>query len=90
MRLDIPAFAIACGLVWGATGFCVAVANFGSPGYGGELIWVLASVYPGYTGTPNLAQAAIGALYALFSAVVLSAVFGGVYNLLVALRSRPS
>lgn len=65
MKLDVRALAVACGLLWAAGLFVTALVNIGWPGYGRELLHVMASIYPGYTGTPGLGGAIVVALYGL-------------------------
>ncbi len=88
MKLDVRALAVACGLLWAAGLFVTALVNIGWPGYGREFLHVMASIYPGYTGTPSLGEAIIVALYGLVDAAVFAAVLAWLYNLLAA-RGAP-
>ena len=80
MKFDIRALALAFGLIWGAGIFIVGVANLASPGYGGVFLQLLASVYPGYSGTASFGQVVIATLYGLVDGAIGGAVFAWLYN----------
>ncbi len=68
-------------LIWGVLGmFLTGLANLIWPGYGQALLYVMASVYPGYQGTPSVGQVIIGTLYGLLDGAVVGAVFAWLYN----------
>ena len=57
MRINITAAALTVGLVWGTLGmFVTGVGNLIVPGYGQELLALMASVYPGYAATRSVGQ----------------------------------
>ncbi len=88
MRLDVKAFAIAAGILWGAAVFLVGVGNLMLPGYGGEFLKVIASVYPGYIALPSFGRVIVGTLYALVDGAIAGLVFAWLYNLLAGQGSR--
>lgn len=88
MRLSVSAMAGAFGLLWGGAILLTAVANLAWPGYGQELLQVMASVYPGYEATASLGGVIVGTLYALVDGAIAGAVFAWLYNLVEARSQR--
>ncbi len=85
MKFNIKAAAITCGVVWCLLAMLMTgVANWIWPGYGQSLLDLMASLYPGYQGTPSLGQVIIGAVYGLVDGTIAGAVFAWIYNRLVA------
>lgn len=83
MKLNVPAFALTAGLLWGGAVLLVALANLAWPGYGRAFLDLAASLYPGYH--PGGAGAAVvGGLYGLVDGAIGGAVFAWLYNLLAA------
>ena len=81
MTVNLKAAALTVGLVWAGLGmFVTGVGNLLIPGYGQALLDVMASVYPGYTATPTVAQVIIGTLYGLLDGAIVGAVFAWLYN----------
>ena len=81
MRLDIRATAVTLARLWGVLGMLLTgLANLIWPGYGQGLLYVMASVYPGYQATPSVSQVIIGTLYGLLDGAVVGAVFAWLYN----------
>lgn len=74
---------IACALVEALSFFFVALLNLVSPPYGGALLALLMSVYPGYDPTAGPISIIIGTLYALVCGAIAGALFGWLYNLCV-------
>lgn len=60
--------------------FLTGLANLIWPGYGQALLYVMASVYPGYQATASIGQVIIGTLYGLLDGAVVGAVIAWVYN----------
>ena len=87
MKLDVKAFALTAGLIWGFGLFCLTwwiIAFDGpstEPGF-------LGSIYRGYTVTP--AGSVIGLVWALADGVVGGAVFAWLYNLIARRKSSPA
>ena len=81
MKLDVKTTAVTLALIWGLLGmFVTGLANLIWPGYGQALLYVMASLYPGYQGTPSVGQVIIGTLYGLLDGAVVGAVFAWLYN----------
>ena len=82
MKLDVKITAVTIGLVWGVLGMLLTgLGNLIWPGYGQALLYVMASVYPGYDGTPSVSQVIIGTLYGVLDGAVVGAVFAWLYNM---------
>jgi len=58
----------------------VGLARLVSEDYGQAFVEVMASLYPGYTGTANLPQVIIGALYGALDGAAGGAVLSWLYN----------
>jgi hypothetical protein len=82
-KLDPKAFAYAsaalCGLATGALG----LANLSSPDYGREVLMLLASLYPGYDGAPQLESVVVLAGYALVKGAAVGWLFAWLHNRLI-------
>jgi hypothetical protein len=83
MRLNVIALSAAAGLFWGAGILIVAVANMIWPTYGGGLLELAASVYPGYHPAPTIGSIVTGTLYGVVDGAIAGAVFGWLYNVLL-------
>jgi hypothetical protein len=88
MKFNIPAFAIAIGLLWSGTIFLVGWANLVWPPYGSAFLELAASIYPGYHADPNFGSVVVGTLYGLLDGLIGGAVFGWIYNLLAGRFSK--
>jgi hypothetical protein len=85
MKLSVKGLALTLGLVWGILGmFLVGLCNLIWPTYGAAFLEVMASVYPGYHGTPSFVQVIVGTLYGIVDGAVAGAIFAWVYNRFVA------
>jgi hypothetical protein len=58
----------------------VGLARLVSEDYGQAFVDVMASLYPGYTGTANFPQVIIGALYGALDGAVVGTVLSWLYN----------
>ena len=87
MKLNVTAFALAVGLVWGAAMFVVGAANLMWPGYGNAFLTLAASIYPGYRPGTGMGSVVMGTLYGLVDSTIGGAVLAWLYNLLAGLRS---
>lgn len=81
MSLNVKAFALATGIVWGLVMLAVGLANLNWPEFGGSFLRVIASVYPGHVHDGSLYQVIIGSLYGLVDALIGGAIFAWIYNL---------
>ncbi len=82
MKLSLRAFSISAGILWGAAVLLVGLANHAWPPYGRALLDLIASIYPGYQVSEQIASVFIGAGYALVDGLVGGLVFAGLYNML--------
>lgn len=89
-RLEIRAFAIASGLVWGGAILLVALLNLLRASYGLAFLEVVASIYPGYHAGMGLGSAVTGAFYGLVDGVVGGALFAWIHNMFAAGRDADS
>jgi len=85
MKLNVTAFALTAGLLWGGAVLVVALANLAWPGYGRAFLELTASLYPGYHPGTGAASVIVGGLYGLVDGLIGGAVFAWLYNLF----SRP-
>lgn len=80
MKLNIKAFAIACGLIWGLGILCLTwwliMLESGQPAE-----CLINRMYPGYTMTPM--GSIIGMVWGFFDAGIGGLVFAWLYNLLI-------
>ncbi len=80
MKLSMRGLAIAGGLLWGGSIFCVGLAHLAAPGYGGTLLAVAGSIYPGFHGGRDFGDVVIGTLYALADGGVGGFLLAWLYN----------
>ena len=88
MRLNVIAFSVTFGLIWGGAILVVATANLIWPDYGRAFLELAAAIYPGYQPGPSIGSIVTGTLYGLVDGAIGGAVFAWLYNLL--LRRFPS
>lgn len=82
MKLDVKAFALTFGLLWGGAMLLVGVGNTFGNAYGQAFLVLMASVYPGYHATGTLGDAIVGALYGLVDGGIGGTVLALLYNCL--------
>ena len=85
MKLNIKAFALTCGIIWGVGVLCLTwwlIALEGAEPAG----CFLNRIYKGYTMTP--VGSLIGAVWGFFDAAIGGAIFAWLYNLLVGKMSK--
>lgn len=77
MKLNIKAFAIAFGLIWGSGLFCLTwwIIMFDGPSTTPNFV---GSIYRGYTVTPL--GSVIGLIWAFFDGLIGGAIFAWLYN----------
>ncbi|MHC5211384.1 MAG: hypothetical protein ACYTG2_11750 [Planctomycetota bacterium] len=86
MRINARALALACAVIWGGGILIVGLAatvlgvKHGNSYYGKDALLALASIYPGYTGTPGVGNSLIGALYGALDGLIGGAVLAWIYN----------
>ena len=82
MTLDIKAMGLTSSLLFGGSIFMTGLANLIFPGYGTAFLELVASVYPGYSGTPSIGQVVLGSLYGLLDGFLAGAIAAWIYNFL--------
>jgi phosphotransferase system glucose/maltose/N-acetylglucosamine-specific IIC component len=81
MKLSVKGTAFAAALMCGILAmFLTGIANLIWPSYGQEFLRLMASVYPGYHGTPSFGQVIVGTLYGIVDGAVAGAIFAWLYN----------
>jgi hypothetical protein len=74
---------IACAFVKALAFLFVSLLNLILPPYGGTLLALLMSVYPGYDPLTGPISIIVGTLYALVGGAIAGALFGWLYNVCV-------
>ena len=87
MKLNLKAFALTTGILWGAAMLLTGLANLIWTGYGVAFLQLMASLYPGYHADGTIVDLVMGVLYALVDGAIAGLVFGWLYNVLVGKRS---
>jgi hypothetical protein len=77
MKLNVKAFALTAGILWGATVFLTTLWLLGL-GYQGGLMRVLNHFYFGYTF--SVVGAFVGLVYGFVDGLVCGAIFAWLYN----------
>ena len=88
MKLNVTAFGLTAGLLWGGAVLVVALANLAWPGYGRAFLDLMASLYPGYHAAGGAGSAIVGALYGLVDGGIGGMVFAWLYNAMTGLRAK--
>lgn len=83
MRLDVKAFALACGLVWGLGLFALTWWIIAFDGTTGERT-LIGRLYWGYSISPT--GSVIGLVWAFFDGLIAGGIFAGLYNFIAAPR----
>lgn len=81
MRLHVRSMAFALGLLSGAVVLGTGIAHLIRPGYGGDFIRLMASVYPGYNASGSVGDLMVGVAYALVDGGIFGLVLAWLYNL---------
>jgi hypothetical protein len=88
MKLSIKGLTLAGGILWALGMLVVGILNIISPGYGGEFLKIMASVYPGYKASGQFVDVIFGTLYALVDGAICGFVFALLYNTFVGTASK--
>ena len=83
MKLDLKALALTCGIFWGVLLLLVSLGDMVWPEYGGTILEIAESIYPGYRGPTGAGAALIVTLYGLVDGANGGFVFGWLYNTFV-------
>jgi len=84
MKLNVKAFALACGLIWGFGLFLLTWWVIAFDGATGEA-WFIGRVYRGYSVSPL--GSLIGLLWAFPDGLIGGAIFAWLYNVVAERRS---
>ena len=85
MKLNVKAFALACGLIWGIGIFFLTWWVIAFDGSTGE-VTCIGRIYRGYNISP--AGSFIGLIWALLDGAIGGAIFAWLYNLITARASK--
>jgi len=80
MKLSVKGLTIAGGILWALGLLVVGILNLIWPGYGGEFLRLMASVYPGFKASGTVIDVIVGTLYALLDGAFCGFVFALLYN----------
>jgi len=80
MLLNVKAMAIVFAIIAGGMFLLVGLANLIWPSYGGALLELGASIYPGYRGPGGIGSVITVTLYALVDGAIGGAVIAWLYN----------
>ena len=83
MKLSIWAFTVTSAIMWAGMIFVVGVVNIYVTGYGGMVLQMASSIYPGYHATKTFSSVLVGSGYALVDGAVFGLIFSLIYNLFV-------
>ena len=83
MKLDPKALAYAAAALCGGSALIVGLLNLSAPDYGGKVLELLASIYPGYHAERSLASVLVLTGYALVKGAAAGWLAGWLYNRLV-------
>jgi hypothetical protein len=83
-KLCVCGVAVACAILWAGGLAVVGLVNRFHPDYGTWYLQLVGSLYPGYHAMTGLKNLLVGVLYALVDGAVCGALFGLVYNFIVA------
>ncbi len=80
MKLDVKAFAMAGAAIGGLKVLKVLLVRQMVPGYGEPFVQLLASLFPGYHGTPGVSSIVTAVGYVVLDAAVWAALLAWLYN----------
>jgi hypothetical protein len=83
MKLSVKGLTIAGGIIWALAILVVGILNIIFPGYGGEFLKIMASLYPGFKASGTVIDVIVGTLYALVDGAICGFVFALLYNAFV-------
>ena len=84
MRLNLRAFSLTCGLVWGVGVFLLTWWIIAFEGATGDVTWI-GRIYRGYDVSP--VGSVVGLVWALVDGLIFGAIFAWLYNWLAAVSS---
>lgn len=78
MKLNVKAFGLACGIIWGASLFCFGLLAMVAPGYCADFVHAIGSKYLGYN--ISFIGSIIGAVWGFIDAGIGGAILAWLYN----------
>jgi hypothetical protein len=87
MRLNVKAFALTCGLIWGLGLFFITWWIIAFDGASGR-VTLIGQLYRGYNISPI--GSIIGLVWALFDGAIGGAIFAWLYNFLASGKLKPT
>jgi len=82
MKLNLKAFALTVGILWGLAILLVALANLIWPPYGEAFLSLTASLYPGFTPATGAGSVVIGTAYGFVDGAISGFIIAWLYNAL--------
>jgi len=83
MKLSVKALALATAIIWSGAILTVGCVNMIFPGYAGNFLEIVGSIYPGYHPGTGLSGVIVGSLYGFVDAGIGGLIFAWLYNLLL-------
>ncbi len=80
MKLSVRAISITMGLLWAASMLVVGIINLAAPGYGGDFLRMMSSVWPGFHDSRTWASVVIGTLYGFADGAIGGLIFAWIYD----------
>ena len=80
MKMNVKALAMAVGVLWAACILFIGLAHVMWPSYGGALLELAASIYPGFHPANGIGAVIVGTLYGLVDGAIGGAVIAWLYN----------
>ena len=77
-KLDIKAFGLAAGILWGASLIIMGIIAMGAPGYCGDFVAAVGSKYVGYNAT--ILGSIIGGIWGFIDAGIAGLILAWLYN----------
>ena len=88
MKLNVKGLTIAAAIGWALCLLVVGILNLIWPGYGGEFLSVMASLYPGFKASGTFIDVIVGMLYALLDGAICGFIFALLYNAFAGTKSK--
>lgn len=83
MKISSLALGLTLGILWGAAMCVIGAIHAMFPAYGAEFFQLMASIYPGITGTGALSDIVVATLYGLLDGFFFGFLMAWLYNLVL-------
>lgn len=80
MPVSMKALALTFALIWSSAVGCAALVHLAIPSYAVAFLALVSSIYPGFHGGQNFADALVGIAYALADGAFGGFIFAWLYN----------